>query len=116
MMPFDSEVKEQYECVKSIINDKDVLAVHVTAYGKSLIFHLLPDVFEWYYDVIIIVLFTINFQQHRQRILICMKPVFHYATFFARRKTKEKVASREKSRLVENGIKGLLSRGFPFAH
>ena len=27
-------------------------------------------VFDWYYDVIIIVLVTINFQQHRERILI----------------------------------------------
>ena len=58
--------------VRGHFNGKDVLAVHVTEYGKSLIFQLLPDIFDWYYCVIIIVLFTIIFQQHRQRILICI--------------------------------------------
>ena len=48
------------------------MAVHVTEYGKSLIFQLLTYVFDWCYGVIIIVLFTINLQQHRQRILICI--------------------------------------------
>ena len=38
-----------------------------TGYGKSLIFQLLPDAFDWYCGVIIIVLF----EEHRQRILIC---------------------------------------------
>ena len=33
-------------------------SVHVTEYDKSLIFQLLPDEFDWYYGVIIIVLFT----------------------------------------------------------
>lgn len=41
--------KEQHECIKSIINAKDVLAVLPTGFGKSLIFQLLPDVFDWYY-------------------------------------------------------------------
>ena len=59
------------KCIKSTINGKDVVAVHVAEDGKSLIFQLLPDVFDWYYGVIIIVLFTINLQQHRQCILIC---------------------------------------------
>ena len=52
-------------------------AVHVTENGKSFIFQLLPDVFDRYYGVIIIVLFTINFQQHRQRILICIGFTFN---------------------------------------
>ena len=33
---------------------------------KSLIFQLLPDAFDWYYGVIIIVLFAINLQQQQQ--------------------------------------------------
>ena len=53
-----------------MINGKDVLAVLPTGRGKSLIFHLLPDVFDWYHSAIIVLL-TINLQQHRQRILIC---------------------------------------------
>ena len=38
--------KEQMECVSSILDGRDVLAVLPTGYGRSLIFQLLPDIYD----------------------------------------------------------------------
>ena len=43
--------KEQVECVLSIVERRDVLAVLPTGYGKSLIFQLLPDIFDHLHHV-----------------------------------------------------------------
>ena len=55
MMLLSSEVfvillKKQYKCIKSIIIAK-ILAVLPIVYDKSLICHLLPDVFDWYHGL-----------------------------------------------------------------
>jgi ATP-dependent DNA helicase RecQ len=41
--------KEQRECLEKVLNNKDVLAVLPTGYGKSLIYQLLPSVYEEMY-------------------------------------------------------------------
>ena len=56
--------KEQMECLSSVITDgKDILAVLPTGYGKSLIYQLLPDVFNQYLvvqDSIVLVISPLN--------------------------------------------------------
>ncbi len=38
--------KEQMECISSIVAGRDVLAVLPTGFGKSLIYQILPDVYN----------------------------------------------------------------------
>ena len=46
----DLEIKEhQYEAIKSVVvQGKDTVCVLPTGYGKSLIFQILPFVFDYY--------------------------------------------------------------------
>ena len=41
--------KEQRECLEKVLSNEDVLAVLPTGYGKSLIYQLLPSVYEEMY-------------------------------------------------------------------
>ena len=56
--------KEQFECISSmVLNDRDVLAVLPTGYGKSLIFQLLPDIYDIFLGVknsIVLVISPLN--------------------------------------------------------
>ena len=54
---------EQFKCISAIVNGEDVLAVLPTGYGKSLIFQLLPDVYDMLLGVnnsIVIVISPLN--------------------------------------------------------
>ena len=61
--------KEQMECVSSIVEGRDVLAVLPTGYGKSLIFQLLPDIFDHLLhveDSLVLVISPLNALMHDQ--------------------------------------------------
>ena len=61
--------KEQMECVSSIVDGRDVLAVLPTGYGKSLIFQLLPDIFDHLLhveDSMVLVISPLNALMHDQ--------------------------------------------------
>ena len=42
---------EQFRAVESVLRGKDVLAVLPTGFGKSLIYQILPDVFDYMMNV-----------------------------------------------------------------
>ena len=61
--------KEQMECVSSIVDGWDVLAVLPTRYGKSLIFQLLPDIYNYLLhveDSVVLVISLLNALAHDQ--------------------------------------------------
>ena len=61
--------KEQMECVSSIVDGRDVLAVLPTGYGKSLIFQLLPDIYDHLLhveDSVVLVISPLNALMHDQ--------------------------------------------------